>query len=777
MSDNKGSGLKDVFVSHSSNDKETIVKPIVQSLQRQNITVWYDSFELLPGDSLVTKINEGLKKSKIVLFCISEDFLKGGWTEKELRGAVGLANSQRDDLELIPLMICDPGVAQRHYPIPFGDTVYINWDNNPDVVARKVQKSLSELENRGREYWVDRSIESYDSGDFDKSSIYAYRALQYDDADFPAYVYYIASLLKKGNEQDAYELINEVGLDWEFMEEREVSAEVLDYVQDHISKHVADDEIESSGFGKSVIQFLSTDKNSSNAWRYLKRLYERGNFRRYQDEMIGYIAYKGREKALEWLCHVATESLNTDVRSQVATVLFLLGSNQPEYRSKISEVAEYLVRDRHDEVRQVALIPCYFFSDRGSEIVLNVLQNDKTPMVRVVAFSLLSGSYNMDVDEDWETEEKFEDRPTDPLLTDSVIIDLLSDPSDIVFDAVTDALNDGVINPPDDFDISDIDRGPSDDTRESRVQLLANQGVKDNLEEIKHIALTDPSEIVRGEAATQLRESSVTLSDSFLRELWDHEDSSFVRSRLKKLLRDKGGDDICSILLDIYLRSQKTSGSHDSIVLKHLINKCDKYIVDEALEENFRYNSERSIIEHIWRIIELGLVDKASHLVRWSFENGQWLTASTLAAGKIDEFNCADIREYASHDNPKVVVNAARSLIHMSCNDVGISDLHNLFDLYWEKLVNREWRYVWASIFVADGLLEHSGPDASSDALFRIYNELNTDEDGSFPEREAWERLSILGHNVDHSVYSDADEKVPFLWPNRKRPFFGINKS
>jgi hypothetical protein len=49
----------DVFVSHASEDKDDVVRPLAQALQARGLEVWYDEFELRVGDSLRRKIDQG----------------------------------------------------------------------------------------------------------------------------------------------------------------------------------------------------------------------------------------------------------------------------------------------------------------------------------------------------------------------------------------------------------------------------------------------------------------------------------------------------------------------------------------------------------------------------------------------------------------------------------------------------------------------------------------------------------------------------------------------
>jgi len=71
-----------VFLSHSSRDKETVRK-VVQEFKRQSITYWIDEEQITFGDAIVSKIEDGLKKSRYVVVCLSEDVVQSGWCRAE----------------------------------------------------------------------------------------------------------------------------------------------------------------------------------------------------------------------------------------------------------------------------------------------------------------------------------------------------------------------------------------------------------------------------------------------------------------------------------------------------------------------------------------------------------------------------------------------------------------------------------------------------------------------------------------------------------------------
>lgn len=78
----------DVFISHASEDKDEVVRPLANALINEGLKVWYDEFELKIGDSLRRKIDKGLANSKFGIVVLSKDFIKKGWTNYELDGII-----------------------------------------------------------------------------------------------------------------------------------------------------------------------------------------------------------------------------------------------------------------------------------------------------------------------------------------------------------------------------------------------------------------------------------------------------------------------------------------------------------------------------------------------------------------------------------------------------------------------------------------------------------------------------------------------------------------
>ena len=88
---------RDVFISHSSDDKDAIARPLAEALVAAGFTVWFDEYEIKIGDSIRTKIDEGLVCSRFGVVIISKSFFakKKRWTKRELDGLTGDGRLQK----------------------------------------------------------------------------------------------------------------------------------------------------------------------------------------------------------------------------------------------------------------------------------------------------------------------------------------------------------------------------------------------------------------------------------------------------------------------------------------------------------------------------------------------------------------------------------------------------------------------------------------------------------------------------------------------------------
>jgi hypothetical protein len=82
-----GSSKKwDVFISHSSEDKDDFVRPLANALRDSGVSVWFDEFSLKMGDSLRASIDFGLANSRYGVVVLSRGFFDKHWPIQELNG-------------------------------------------------------------------------------------------------------------------------------------------------------------------------------------------------------------------------------------------------------------------------------------------------------------------------------------------------------------------------------------------------------------------------------------------------------------------------------------------------------------------------------------------------------------------------------------------------------------------------------------------------------------------------------------------------------------------
>lgn len=117
----RDSSTFDVFISHASEDKEAIARPLYEALKACGLSVWFDEAELTLGDSLRRKIDDGLARCRYGIVILSPRFLEKEWPQRELDGLVAreTASGQKallpvwHDLDKQTLLCYSPALADR----------------------------------------------------------------------------------------------------------------------------------------------------------------------------------------------------------------------------------------------------------------------------------------------------------------------------------------------------------------------------------------------------------------------------------------------------------------------------------------------------------------------------------------------------------------------------------------------------------------------------------------------------------------------------------------
>jgi len=87
-------GQADVFISHAHEDKE-FARPLAEALRQRGLTVWYDEYVLLLGDSLRQVIERGLATARFGVVILSPSFFAKQWPQRELDALLAREISER----------------------------------------------------------------------------------------------------------------------------------------------------------------------------------------------------------------------------------------------------------------------------------------------------------------------------------------------------------------------------------------------------------------------------------------------------------------------------------------------------------------------------------------------------------------------------------------------------------------------------------------------------------------------------------------------------------
>lgn len=134
----------DVFISHASEDKDTLVRPLAKQLSDMyKVDVWYDEFTLEYGDSLLESIEKGLQDSEFGIVIFSNEFFKKTWTNHEY-------NSLRTKEMLLEKKVIIPvwyNITKKQvakYSLTLADKFAISLNDNFDIddLAIKITKII-----------------------------------------------------------------------------------------------------------------------------------------------------------------------------------------------------------------------------------------------------------------------------------------------------------------------------------------------------------------------------------------------------------------------------------------------------------------------------------------------------------------------------------------------------------------------------------------------------------------------------------------------------------
>ena len=123
------------FLCHGSEDKDLIVKPFGRHLASLGVDPWMDGWEMFAGDSLVTKLESGLKNSELFLPFLTPTSVDKSWVRFEIEAAV--VQRLMDKIRIIPIVV---GLRKEAMPPFLSTIIWISLDG-PDGIPDAAEKA------------------------------------------------------------------------------------------------------------------------------------------------------------------------------------------------------------------------------------------------------------------------------------------------------------------------------------------------------------------------------------------------------------------------------------------------------------------------------------------------------------------------------------------------------------------------------------------------------------------------------------------------------------
>lgn len=96
----------DVFLSYSRRDF-ALVQELVIDLQSRGISYWWDEERIQPGDPVSERISDGLRRSRVVVPCLSYAHKASGWSRAEYQSVLHQVISGHSKQTVAPLILDD----------------------------------------------------------------------------------------------------------------------------------------------------------------------------------------------------------------------------------------------------------------------------------------------------------------------------------------------------------------------------------------------------------------------------------------------------------------------------------------------------------------------------------------------------------------------------------------------------------------------------------------------------------------------------------------------
>lgn len=136
-----GTRQYELFLSHASEDKAAVARPLYEALTRAGVQVWFDEAVLRLGDSLRRKIDDGLARCRFGIVILSPSFFAKEWPQRELDGLVARETSSGEKA-ILPIWHDLDDAAVLRYSPPLADRLAGRSSDGVDALVAKILEAI-----------------------------------------------------------------------------------------------------------------------------------------------------------------------------------------------------------------------------------------------------------------------------------------------------------------------------------------------------------------------------------------------------------------------------------------------------------------------------------------------------------------------------------------------------------------------------------------------------------------------------------------------------------
>jgi len=136
-----------VFISYSRQDS-LFAEDLSKRLKKDGIAVWFDSWEINVGDSIVRRVQEGIMDSDFLVILLSPNAVGSKWVDQELNAAT-IKNIESEGVFVLPVLI-----KECQIPLFLSDRKYADFTKDPTAGYQSLLSVIQhgcEVENRAHQ--------------------------------------------------------------------------------------------------------------------------------------------------------------------------------------------------------------------------------------------------------------------------------------------------------------------------------------------------------------------------------------------------------------------------------------------------------------------------------------------------------------------------------------------------------------------------------------------------------------------------------------------------